>query len=279
MIESSASPVPIMGRTSRAPQRASANSPTRKGNAVAIERIYVGGRVRLAEDRLQQCEVERDEDVLHDDDPEDHPVSGSRDPPQVEHELGDDRRRRRPDHAGNDEDFLLPEPSDQPNTSPAPSSARRRNCSSIAAGVPRWSSSSMENSIPRWKSRRTRSYDGQDVEIASGPGVLTNPGVRGPSDPGDDEERDRSADPTRRPARSEQTASNRAAPRMRVCLDVTAPGGRRSGTRPRGRAAHRGWRRCPRACRAGCPPGTPGTGSRNPVDERAEPCRPKGTRR
>ena len=66
----------MTGRTRRAPHRASANSPIRNANAIAIDRTISPAALLLAEDGLQEREVEREEHVLDDDDPEDHPGLG-----------------------------------------------------------------------------------------------------------------------------------------------------------------------------------------------------------
>jgi hypothetical protein len=59
----------------------------------------------LNEDGLEEREVEREEDILDDDDAEDHSGLGIGDPPKVEDELRDDCCGRRPDHPRDDEDL------------------------------------------------------------------------------------------------------------------------------------------------------------------------------
>ena len=66
------------------------------------------GGVGVAEHRRQRRQVEGEEHVLDDDDPEDQRGLGAVEAPRVDEDLGDDGRRRDADGAGDDERLLGP---------------------------------------------------------------------------------------------------------------------------------------------------------------------------
>ena len=102
-VSSSSSGVAIRRPTIVAPQRAMAPRVSRNTNATSELADCVGGALCVAEHRLEQREVEREEDVLDDDDAEDQAALGVGEPVQLDQQLRDDRRRRDADRAGDHE--------------------------------------------------------------------------------------------------------------------------------------------------------------------------------
>ena len=107
------------------PHRASDASARRNAERGAELADHVGGAVRVADDRLEQREVEREEHVLDHDDAEDQPALRIGEPAQLGQQLGDDRRRRDADRARDHECLTVPHPSANPNASPPPTFSAR----------------------------------------------------------------------------------------------------------------------------------------------------------
>ena len=93
----------------------------RKAKATANWSGRLAGAVGVAEDGLEQGQVEGEEDVLDDDDAEDQPGLGVGQPAQLDEQLGDDGRRRDADGAGDHEGLPVPQPRARPSRQ-----ARRR---------------------------------------------------------------------------------------------------------------------------------------------------------
>jgi hypothetical protein len=173
MIESSASPVASSGRTRRAPQD------------------DLGDPLLLPEDRLQQGEIERDEHVLDDDDPEDHPGLGIADSAEIEDQLGDDRRRGRPDHPRDDEGLAR-----APAERPAEHQSGAEVQGDVRAARPEQAPPAAEQLVdreldPQVEEQQDQAEDRQQMDRLR---VLEHDDarrVRAKDDPGDDEERDR----------------------------------------------------------------------------------------
>ena len=213
MIVSSAS----AGREDGADQ---ARAPPRQGEQPEQERER--GRDRqddlarallLTEDRLQEREVEREEDVLDDDDPEDHPGLGIGDPAKVEDELRDDRRRRGPDHPRDDEDLARP-PAERPAEHEAGAEVER----DVRPARPQQTAPTAEEIVdreldPEVKEQQNQAEHRQQVDRLR---VLEHDDsrrMRTEDDPRDDEERDRrqaeaAADASEQPGEQERRSQN-----------------------------------------------------------------------
>ena len=199
--------------TNVAPQRAIAVITSRNA-----ERPRRTARVRraapsaFAQHRLQQREVQRQEHVLDDDDPEDEPALGIREPVQFGQQLRDDRRRRDADRARDDQRFLRPPSEREPERQPATEVQREVDRAAIASSDrPPASRSPIENSRPRWKSSRM-SPSAASSSRSCGSSTSDDAGrVRPEDDPGEHEERDRRqpdapAEPGQDPGREERAA-------------------------------------------------------------------------
>ena len=213
MTVSSASPVEMTGRTRRAPHLRQGEQADQERERDRDRQDDLARALLLTEDRLQEREVEREEDVLDDDDPEDHPGLGIGDPAKVEDELRDDRRRRRPDHPGDDEDLARP-PAERPAEHEAGAEVER----DVRAARPQQTPPTAEEIVdreldPEVKEQQDQAEHRQQVDRLR---VLEHDDsrrMRAEDDSRDDEERDRRkaeapADASEQPGEQERRSEN-----------------------------------------------------------------------
>ena len=129
---SSSSRLSITLPISRAPQRAMREQQDQVAEADADPQGQLARRAGPGQQRGEQRQVEREEQVLDDDDAEDDRGLGVGQPAQLDEQLGGDRRRRDADRAGDDERLRR-----CPSRARSPGPARRRRSARCRRRPPR----------------------------------------------------------------------------------------------------------------------------------------------